>query len=131
MRMKTSLVFILLSVAFSGCGYEPEVRTLLHVEAPDARHSARLDYIIGGPPIGGAVVWQELRVVTPVAKVYPSQSDTMLVLTANEEKDSPAVSVQWLSSNQLLVTPLRSSPITPVNSNIDGVQILYAEPKIP
>lgn len=128
MRKRVALVLVV--TLLGACKPAVETSNIFVFVAPGGRHSAKLDLIIGGPPMGGAVVWQELRIVSSKSEGHPGQSDATLVLSSTRE-DSPCVSVQWLSPATLLVYTQRDSKITRVNSTVDGVRVLYEEASLP
>jgi len=129
--MRHLILPVTLLILLAACRDGPpaiDTTNLLLSAAPDGRHIARLDEIIGGPPMGGAVLWQELRIVAPTVAVHAGQSDTALVLRSNQEDGSPCVSVIWLSSTKLLVRRKTDSTVTHVNSSVDSIQVVYEEP---
>ena len=121
-------LLILVLVGFPGCkpakAVVPEVQTLVRVASPDGRSEANLYRIIGGPGMGGAVVWQELRIVPPKATV-PSGPDPSIVLTSNEEGEAPAFEIRWASPTSLLVTGKSISSVRVVKKSFAGVSIEY------
>jgi len=108
----------------------PEVQTLVRTTSPDGLNEAVLYRIIGGPGMGGAVVWQELRVVPPNAPL-PSGPDPSIVLTSNEEGEEPAVQVKWASPTKLLVTTKSASSIRLVKHSHGSVSIDYTPRRSP
>ena len=88
-----------------GVGRPPEMQLLTKIQSPDGRTEARVIRIIGGPPIGGPVVWQEVQLVksgTPI-RFVEQKNNPGLVLSMLEEGDAPAAKIQWLGPTHLLV----------------------------
>jgi len=108
----------------------PEVQTLVKVPSPDGLNEANLYRIIGGPGMGGAVVWQELRIVPPNAPI-PTGPDPSIVLTSGEEGEEPAVQVRWISPTKLLVTGQGASTIRLLKQSHGGVSIEYTPRRAP
>jgi hypothetical protein len=112
----------------AGCkpslGISPEVQILTRVTSPGGQNEARLYRIIGGPGIGGAVVWQELRITPPNAPV-PIGADSTIALTSGEESETPAFSFHWVSANSLIVTSVPGIPVRFTRSEVGTVQIHY------
>lgn len=132
--MRKRIALALLATLLTACsGNSPAVETsnLFLSAAPDGHHSAKLDLVIGGPPIGGSVVWQELRIISPNSGGRPGQPDATLVLSSAQDNDWPCVTVRWLSPTKLLVHRQGMVNLTWVNSSVDGIQVLYDEETAP
>lgn len=108
----------------------PEVQTLVRVPSLDGLNEANLYRIVGGPGMGGAVVWQELRIVPPNASM-PSGPDPSMVRTSNEEGEEPAVQVKWASPTKLLATNKGTCAIRLVKQSLGGVSIEYTPRRAP
>ena len=105
-------------------GLIPEVQVLSRLKSPDGQHEARLYRIIGGPEMGGAVVWQELR-ITPPGAPLPQGPNSTIALSSGSEFEAPAFSFTWVSPTSLVVSSGQGVPVRIVQLSIDGVQIQY------
>jgi hypothetical protein len=136
LKPSATLGFLLIpaTVGIMGCNHtktvSPEVQTLVRSVSPDGLNEANLYRIIGGPGIGGAVVWQELRIVPPNAPI-PSGPDPSIVLTSNEEGEEPAFQISWASATKLVVTTRTISSVRLVKQSIGSISIEYTPRRSP
>ena len=85
--------------------YKPEIGLLARAVSPDYRLEARIVRIIGGPPIGGAVVWQDVEIVTNGSplKYINEKTNPGLVASVSKEDSMPIATLQWIGSGKLLI----------------------------
>jgi hypothetical protein len=105
---------------------DSELQILSHEVSPDGRLEARLERVVGGPPMGGAVLWQELHIVRPCTPLHYRDNDQSLAFSVNSESEVPAATFRWISPNRLLVN--LTTPDSPMKVLVSGVRIVYILP---
>lgn len=113
-----------------GRGTRPEVQLLTRIQSPGGQMEARLLRIIGGPPMGGAVVWQEIHLVSPGTPVQfvDWKANPGLVLSISDESEIPAAKILWKGPSHLLVESAWIDPSKTKDRIISGVTVDLRHP---
>ena len=120
-------VYALRTLPFRG-GKAKEVQLLSKTVSPDGFLEARLLRIVGGPPMDGATVWQEVQLArsgSPI-RFLKSDKDPGFIYAFPGDTLTPMATLHWQAPTRLVISPRQPDQPAPQGRTVLGIEVEFS-----